>query len=106
MEHVAREPPAGALHVADVLGERSEAGILGPEAPTDPARRIPPPVEQRGAYQTAQALADRLAGHPHVGKTIGQRLSGLVRSALFSGWGYPSTRPDLTTPLTHPPIVL
>src|SRR5207253_2171067 len=76
VEHPARQAPGGPLHVAQVFRERPEAGVLGPEPPTEPAGRIPPSVEQGRAHHPAQ--------------TLGERLRGVVRAALFYGWWYPS----------------
>ena len=66
VEHAAGEPAGSALHVAHVRRERSELGVLGPEAPADPAGRIPPGVEPRRARQPGQALPQRLPGQHHV----------------------------------------
>src|SRR5207244_4815543 len=49
VEHAARQPPRPPLHVAEVRRQAPEPAVLRPEAPTQPARWIPPAVKETGA---------------------------------------------------------
>src|SRR2546427_12506514 len=56
MKDAARQTPAAALDEAYIFRELPELGVARPQAPSQPPRRVPPPVEPRGADQTGQAL--------------------------------------------------
>src|SRR5512143_3931738 len=79
MEHAPRQAPGAALDEAHVLGQLAEFAVLGPEAPAEPARRVPPAVEQRRADQARKPLAGSLAGHHDVARDLEVLVHRLAR---------------------------
>src|SRR5712691_9107575 len=79
MEDAAGQPPRPAGDVAHVTRQRSELAVAGPEAPSQPARRIPAGVEQPRAHEPREPLAQRPAREHHVPRhfeVLIQRLAG------------------------------
>src|SRR6267143_3490504 len=70
MEYAAREAPAAVLDKADVLRQPPKLGEARPQIPAQPARRIPPAVEPRGADQARQPLTGGLPRQHHVARDL------------------------------------
>src|SRR5512142_1157328 len=79
VEHVAGEATRAALHEAHVAGEGAELAVLRPEPPADPARRIPPAIEQRRADEPGEALARGLPRHDDVPRHLQVLVHRLAR---------------------------
>src|SRR5206468_12384507 len=56
MKDTARQTPAAASDEADVLRQPPELGVPPPQAPAQPARRVPPPAERPGTAHAGHAL--------------------------------------------------
>src|SRR6266699_6495983 len=79
MKDTARQTPAAAFDEADVLRQPPELGVPRPQAPAQPARRVPPPVERRGTAQTGQALPHSFSRQDDVAGDLEMLVHGFAR---------------------------